>query len=199
MKAYREWLPATAYEAVSSLGGSYVSKNIEDYYVTPYEMGYGSFVKFDHDFIGREALEKMKDQPHRQKVTFEWNSEDVVDVFRSMFEDGPIYRYIDQPNANYGSSSFDSILVDGKVVGASMFSGYSYNERRALSLGIVDPEFAKPGTQVTLVWGENPNTKKTTTEPHRQKEIRAIVAAVPYNAAVRDGYYPAGWRVTGKL
>jgi vanillate/3-O-methylgallate O-demethylase len=156
-------------------------------------------VKFDHDFIGRDALEKMKDQPHRQKVTFEWNSEDVIKVFASMFEDGNIYRYIDQPNANYASSSFDSILVNGKVVGASMFSGYSYNERRALSLGIVEPEFAKPGTQVTLVWGENPNTKKTTTEPHRQIEIRAIVAAVPYNSAVRDGYYPAGWRVSGKL
>jgi hypothetical protein len=25
------------------------------------------------------------------------------------------------------------------------------------------------------------------------------VSAVPYNSAVRDGYYPAGWRVTGKL
>ena len=71
--------------------------------------------------------------------------------------------------------------------------------RRALSLGIIEPEFAKPGTQVTLVWGESPNTKKTTTEPHRQIEIRAIVSAVPYNSAVREGYYPAGWRVTGKL
>ena len=44
--------------ATGSLGGSYVSNNIEDYYVTPFEMGYGSFVKFDHDFVGREALEK---------------------------------------------------------------------------------------------------------------------------------------------
>jgi vanillate/3-O-methylgallate O-demethylase len=199
MKAYREWLPASAYEAVSSLGGSFVSSNIEDYYVTPFEMGYGSFVKFDHDFIGREALEQMKDKPHRQKVTFEWNSEDVIKVFASMFEDGDIYRYIDQPNANYASSSFDSIKVNGKVVGASMFSGYSFNERRALSLGIVEPEFAAPGTEVTLVWGESPNTGKTTTEPHRQIEIRAIVSAVPYNSAVREGYYPAGWRVTGKL
>ena len=62
------------------------------------------------------------------------------------------------------------------MVGASMFSGYSYNERAMLSLGIIDAEYAKPGTQVTLVWGEKPNTKKTTTEPHRQIEIRAIVA-----------------------
>ena len=33
--------------------------NIEDYYVTPWDLGYGGFMKFDHDFIGREALEKM--------------------------------------------------------------------------------------------------------------------------------------------
>jgi hypothetical protein len=55
MKAYREWLPADGYEATGSLGGSFVSKNIEDYYLNPYELGYGPFVKFDHDFIGREA------------------------------------------------------------------------------------------------------------------------------------------------
>jgi vanillate/3-O-methylgallate O-demethylase len=197
MRAYREWLPANSYEATSSLGGSHVSKNIEDYYVTPYEMGYGSFVKFDHDFIGREALEAMQGKPFRHKVTFEWNSEDVVKAFASMFEDGDIVRYIDQPNANYASSSFDSILVNGKMVGASMFAGYSYNERRALSLGIIDEQYSKPGTQVTLLWGEKPVTKKTTVEPHRQMEIRAIVAAVPYNSAVRESYYPAGWRTAG--
>ena len=112
-----------------------------------------------------------------------------------MFEDGDTYQYIDQPNANYSSSSFDSILVNGKVVGASMFSGYSYNERRALSLGIVDEQYAQPGTQVTLLWGENPVTKKTTVTPHRQLEVRALVAQVPYSSDVRDQYYPAGWRV----
>ena len=41
MKAYREWLPANGYEATGSIGGSFVSKNIEDYYLTPYELGYG--------------------------------------------------------------------------------------------------------------------------------------------------------------
>ena len=58
MKKYREWLPGNSYEATGSIGGSFVSDNIEDYYVTPYELGYGPFVKFDHDFIGREALER---------------------------------------------------------------------------------------------------------------------------------------------
>jgi vanillate/3-O-methylgallate O-demethylase len=57
MRSYREWLPAHGYEGSGSIGGSFVSQNIEDYYVTPYELGYGPFVKFDHDFIGRAALE----------------------------------------------------------------------------------------------------------------------------------------------
>jgi len=51
MKAYRQWLHTMSYEAMASLGGSFVSGNIEDYYLTPYDLGYGAFVKFDHDFV----------------------------------------------------------------------------------------------------------------------------------------------------
>ena len=197
MKSYRQWLPAAGYEGTAAVGGSFVSKNIEDYYVTPHEMGYGGFIKFDHDFIGREALEKIHGRPHRRKVTFEWNGKDVATVMASMYEDGDVYKYIDQPNSNYASSSYDMILSGGKMVGASMFAGYSYNERRQLSLGIIDEAVAAPGTAVTLVWGEpDGGTKKTTVERHRQFEIRATVAPVPYAREVREGYQ-AGWRSTG--
>jgi vanillate/3-O-methylgallate O-demethylase len=194
MKAYREYLPATSYEASGSLGGSFYSKNIEDYYVNPYEMGYGPFVNFDHDFIGREALEKMSKKPQRKKVTFAWNSEDVAKVFRSMLEPGAQhYKYIDLPLSNYTSSSFDKIVKGGNVVGASMFAGYSYNERSMLSLGIVDPSI-EIGTEVTLVWGEEGGgSKKTTVERHKQLEIRATVSPVPYAKVVRESY-AEGWR-----
>lgn len=197
MKPYRQWLPATSYEAVGSLGGSFVSNNIEDYYVTPYEIGYGPFVKFDHDFIGREALEKIANKPHRRKVTFAWNSDDVTKAFASLFASGDHYKYIDLPLSNYASASFDKIVgKGGKVVGASMFAGYSYNERSMLSLGIVDPD-VQEGSEVTLVWGEeNRGTKKTTVERHKQIEIRAIVSPVPYSKVVRETY-AEGWR-TGK-
>jgi vanillate/3-O-methylgallate O-demethylase len=197
MKAYRQWLPATSYEASGSLGGSFYSKNIEDYYVNPYEIGYGPFVKFDHDFIGREALQKMADKPQRKKVTFAWNGDDVGKAFRSMFEPGADhYKYIDLPLSNYASASFDKILKDGKIVGASMFAGYSYNERSMLSLGIVDPN-VDIGTEVTLVWGEEGGgSKKTTVERHKQVEIRAVVSPVPYSKVARETY-AEGWR-TGK-
>ena len=156
MKKYRKWLPANSYEATGGLAGSFASNNIEDYYVTPYEIGYGPFVKFDHEFIGREALEKMANKPHRRKVTFAWNGDDVSKAFSSLFmgNNDEHYKYIDLPLSNYASASFDKIVdKNGKVVGASMFAGYSYNEKSMLSLGIVDPN-VQLGDEVTLVWGE---------------------------------------------
>jgi vanillate/3-O-methylgallate O-demethylase len=198
MKPYREWLGADSYEATASLGGSFVSDRIEEYYTTPYELGYGGFVKFDHDFIGKDALQAMEGRPHRKKVTFAWNSQDVARVIASMFEPGQeMYKCIDLPLSNYASSSFDAVMNGGTVVGASMFSGYSYNERSMLSLGIVDEPFATPGTQLTLVWGEeNGGTRKTTVERHTQTEIRVTVGPVPYARVVRETY-AQGWRTSG--
>ena len=194
MKAYRQWLPAASYEGTGSLGGSYASNNIEDYYVTPFEMGYGPFVKFDHDFIGREALEKISKEPQRKKVTFAWNPDDVAKIQRSMF--GPIeqrYKYIDLPLSNYASASYDKVMIGGKLAGLSMFSGYSYNEGSMLSLGIVEHD-VQIGTEVTLVWGEEGGgTKKATVERHKQAEIRAVVSPVPYAKTAREEY-AAGWR-----
>jgi vanillate/3-O-methylgallate O-demethylase len=197
MKPYREWLSVNSYEATGSLGGSFYSNNIEDYYSTPYELGYGPFIKFDHDFIGREALEKMAGNPHRRKVTFAWDKADVDKVFASMFEPGTHYKYIDLPLSNYTSASFDKVTNEGKIVGLSMFAGYSYNERSMLSLGVVDPDI-NIGNPVTLTWGEEGGgSKKTTVERHKQIEIRAIVSPVPYGKVAREEY-ARGWRTAAK-
>ena len=194
MRKYREWLPANGYEGTGSIGGSFVSSRIEDYYLTPYALGYGPFVKFDHEFIGRAALEKMAGQPQRKKVTFAWNAEDVLKIFASLLEPGAQnYKYFDFPNSNYASSTYDRIVMGGKTVGFSMFGGYSYNERTVLSLGVVDPNI-QVGDVLTLVWGEeNGGTRKTTVEPHKQLEIRVKVSPTPYARDAREGYH-AGWR-----
>ncbi|HWV87474.1 MAG TPA: hypothetical protein VNZ62_18635 [Capillimicrobium sp.] len=199
LRAYREWLPAQGYEATNSIAGSFVSDNIEDYYLNPWELGYGGFVKFDHDFIGREALEQIDPATQRKKVTFAWNSEDLAEVLSSILEpEGESYQFFDVPIANYGSTSFDSVVdADGTVVGASMFTGYSANERRGLSLGIVDPE-VEHGTELTLIWGEpNGGTSKPVVQPHKQKEIRVIVSPVPYAETARLEY-AGGWRTRGQ-
>ncbi|HEX6992771.1 MAG TPA: aminomethyltransferase family protein [Gammaproteobacteria bacterium] len=199
LKEYRDWLGADSYEAVGSLGGSFVSDNIEDYYVTPFELGYSFYIGWKKDdFIGKDALVKMKDKPHRKKVTFEWNSDDVLKVISTAFQEGTPAKWIDFPQPNYASSTADLILRDGKRVGMSMFNGYSFNERRLLSLGVVDPD-VEIGDVLTLVWGEPDDTEKTSTEKHRQAEIRVVVSPVPYSRVARESYAAGTWREKGSV
>ncbi|MBW8745041.1 MAG: aminomethyltransferase family protein [Sphingomonas sp.] len=195
LKPYREWLGADSYEATGAIGGSFVSDNIEDYYLTPYELGYGPFVKFDHDFHGREALEALDKDSQRHKVTLAWNGEDMAKIFASLFDpDGDQYKFFDLPLANYASSNYDKVVdAGGTTVGLSMFTGYSYNEKAALSLATIDREIPV-GTELRVVWGEpNGGTRKTTVEPHKQIEVRAVVSPIPYSRVARETYHQ-GWR-----
>ncbi|GAA5167413.1 MULTISPECIES: vanillate/3-O-methylgallate O-demethylase [Amycolatopsis] len=195
LRPYREWLGADSYEATNALAGSFVSDRIEDYYLNPWELGYGGFVKFDHDFIGRDALEALDKDSQRRKVTLAWNSEDVAKLLSTLVEPGgPKYQFFDLPNANYGSSNFDSVLdADGNTIGLSLFTGYSANERQVLSLATVKPDVPL-GAEVTVVWGEpDGGSKKTTVQPHEQLRVRAVVSPAPYSKIAREDYQP-GWR-----
>ena len=181
LKGYREWLKPTSYEAMASLGGSFTSTNISDYYLTPWDLGYGQFVKFDHDFVGRAALEKLAAKPMRTKVTLVWNGDDVERALGSLFSDrGDIAKYIDLPLANYSTLPYDRVLSGGRAVGLSTYTGYNFNERALLSLAIVDNDHSRPGTEVSVVWGEeNGGTTKPTVERHTQATIRAVVQPAP--------------------
>ena len=193
MKAYRQWLPAEGYEGTGSLGGSFYAADIEAYYLTPDELGYGGFVSFDHDFIGREALERIVEEPKRKKVTLAWNGEDVAHAMGSLFEKGDAAKYIDLPLSNYSTWPYDRVMAGDEVVGLSTFSGYSYNERSMLSLAMVDLD-VEVGAEVTLVWGEEDGgSAKPVVERHAQTEIRAVVSPCPYSEVARTTYHE-GWR-----
>jgi glycine cleavage system aminomethyltransferase T len=192
LQAYREWLGSGSYEATASLGGSFESDDVADYYLTPWDLGYGSLVKFDHDFTGRQALERMAAAPHRAKVTLLWNGDDVARAFGSLFTDGDTpAKFIDLPLANYATLPFDLVRRNGTPAGLSTYTGYSVNERAMLSLGIVEAAHSAPGTEVTIVWGERDGgSSKPTVEPHRQVEIRATVAPAPISETARLAYRP---------
>src|SRR5699024_1758913 len=175
-KGYREWLGADAYEATAPLAGSFVSDNIEDYYVNPWEIGYGSFVKFDHDFIGREALEAINPAEQRRTVILEGNGDVLKEhIYSPLTVDGPKLQILDPPLANLGSANYDQITyADGKVVGVSMCTGYTANQRRGLSLATVDAN-VPDGAELTVTWGEPDGGKaKATAAPHEEKTVRDI-------------------------
>jgi len=197
MKAYRKWLGPGSYEAMASLGGSFYSDNITDYYLTPYELGYGSFVKFDHDFVGRKAVEQMATSQKRKKVTLVWNGDDVDRVIGSMFKsDGDVTKYIDLPLANYATLPYDKVLRGGKPVGISTYTGYTYNERALVSLAMIDLPHTELGTELTVVWGEEGRgSSKPTVERHKQAEIRATVAPIPVSEVARVAYRPKSGQI----
>jgi vanillate/3-O-methylgallate O-demethylase len=185
MKAYREWLAA---DALGSLGGSMDSDDITDYYVTPYDIGYGRHVRFDHDFVGREALDRVADGSHRTKVTLVWDPDDLSAVVRSQCEPGTPAKFIELPKARYALFQADKVLVGGDQVGISTDVGYIANEHAFVSLATVDASVSEPGTRVSVLWGEQPNSTKPAVEEHRQVEIRATVAPAPYVRYAREAY-----------
>ena len=182
---YREWLPAAR---AGNVAGSLNSDDIHDYYMTPFDLGLGKSVRFDHDFHGREALEKHAENQRRRKVTLLWNADDVAAVVKSQVEPGTPGKFLDFPKSRYGLFQMDEVRKDGKLVGISTDCGYVTNVQLYMSLATVDADVAE-GDEVVVVWGENPVSRKDSVDQlHRQMEIRATVAPAPYHDYARTVY-----------
>jgi vanillate/3-O-methylgallate O-demethylase len=180
MRPYRESLSGDGWEATLSIGGSYVPSSIEGYYQRPWDLGYGRLVKFDHDFLGREALERVAGDPHRQKVWLEWDDDAVIGVFRNIFGPGERAKYMDMPAAHYATLPFDSVLNRDRLVGLSTYPVYTANARRWFSLAMVDESEVEDGARLTVLWGEpDGGTGKPVVERHVQTEIPVTLSTSP--------------------
>lgn len=182
MRGYREWLPGDGFEANGSIGGSFVSKSIADYYLTPWDLDYGRLIKFNHDFIGRAALERLQHEPKRQKVTLEWNADDVLEVERSILKNDRPGKYMETPVAHYAAHPYDTVLIKGRQGGLSTYPCFLSLNNQWISLATIDAESAVFGDEVTVIWGEpDGKSAKPGVEPHHQKEIRATICPWPYS------------------
>lgn len=179
--------------SMAILSGSYSNK-LEDRYVNPYELGWGQMVNFNHDFVGKDALMKIRDSAHREMVTLEWDEDDISRIWKSEFQEGQPYAPMDGPEDYLAWGGFeyrlDQVLSGGTCVGQSSGRIMSWHYRKMLSLASVKPEFAKEGTKVSVLWGD-PGT--------RQIEIGATVARFPYvnedrNETVDVSTVPSGIR-----
>ncbi|MEU9448978.1 hypothetical protein [Streptomyces sp. NPDC048277] len=149
-------------------------------YRSPYELGWGHMVRFDHEFVGRAALEREAAANARTMVTLVWNPEDIADVYLSQFRKGEEHPEMNMPNhfmyevgdrEHLQSLWADRVLVAGRDIGTSSGRCFSAHSGEMLSLATVETAVAVEGTEVVVVWGD-PGT--------RQKEIRATVARFPY-------------------
>lgn len=192
MRPYREWLPANNFDSITSLGGSFVSDRIEDYYFTPWDLDYGRLIRFDHDFVGREALETMATQTHRRKVSLVLHPDDVAAVLHSQMSPGQNAKWMELPTPHYSSYPYDSVRnAKGDHIGVSMFGSFLAPDKAMVMLAVVDEEYGAEGTDLTIIWGEpNGGSKRPTVERHVQMQIRATVSGWPFSQQARSGYRP---------
>lgn len=174
-RGFREFLPASSYEATLSQGGSFTSDAVEDYYMDPWDLGYHRLIHWDHDFIGRDALLARKDQPHRRKIWLRWNDEDAAKVLTSMMGDGPRYKFMEWPSAFYASCPLDRVEINGAPAGKAVYAAYTVHAKGWFSVGIVDEDKVAFGQEATLIWGEPEHTQKPTVEPHEQFPVRVTM------------------------
>jgi glycine cleavage system aminomethyltransferase T/ABC-type branched-subunit amino acid transport system substrate-binding protein len=181
MEEYRAEFQAAmpGFATTFNIAGSFEGNQISDWYRSPVELGWGKNVKFDHDFIGRKALEPEVANPKRLMRTLVWNADDVVDVYASMFRDARPCDYMDMPRDQRGFMYADKVIQNGKVVGVSTSRGYSYYFREMLSLCTLDVACCEPGSEVMVIWGNpcaRPTTQARRSQPAAAKTGPAVLA-----------------------
>jgi vanillate/3-O-methylgallate O-demethylase len=141
---------------------------------SPVELNWHRAARFDHDFVGRAALEKEIAAPTHTIVTLEWNVDDVAEIYRSLFEPGEEYKLLEFPSTPLPLAAFQScdwVLKGSERVGTSTGVTYSYYYRKMISHGNLDLDQAMIGNEVVIQWGDYGK---------RIKEVRATVARYPY-------------------
>jgi glycine cleavage system aminomethyltransferase T len=175
LEEYRRSVSLYSYEGMNALQGSFYSERAEDYYCSPYELGYGRSISLDHEFIGRAALERAQNAEHRVKVTLVWNSEDVDRVFGKRREFMVSYTK-------------DRVEHDGAPIGISMYAGSIAPAGTIYSLALIDKRFASVGGQVNVVWGQHPGHGAAPDVIDSFARIRTTVQPAPITEHARTTY-----------
>lgn len=170
---YRNWATLNTVDGRQPLHGSFFSPDIEDYYVSPWEIGYGRSVSFNHDFLGRDALMETRDSIERTKVTLVANPDDVREKIGT---------------DHLITAAKHRVESDGDLAGIAMYCAYNDPMGTILSLAIVDRKYAEPGTEVTLVMGDHPGPGADSDADLGLPELRATVQPSPYNEFARTEY-----------
>ncbi len=174
-----EWRHAPGWEwwgvsLSASIMGSWDGDSIEELYRSPIELGWAKkhcFRSRVHRSTGAREGAAQPEALHRDALEF--NSEDMVRIYASLFEEGESFLPFDIPHPPYITAWADWISKGGKKIGHSTYPGYSYFFKKALSLSFVDVEHSSPGETVEVLWG-NPGERQTT--------IRATVRPAPLQA-----------------
>jgi glycine cleavage system aminomethyltransferase T len=178
LEDYRRWLPLFGIEGQRPINGSFYSPDIEDYYISPWELGYGRSVSFNHDFIGRDALLAARETAPRTKVTLVLDPDEVDAAL------GAGHGFY----LTYARHRIELASDPGTLVGLTHQTATLDTAGTVLALSLINKEHAAPGTEVTVTWGEHPGDGTAPDAVLGFPRIRATVAPAPYDAYAATRY-----------
>jgi vanillate/3-O-methylgallate O-demethylase len=142
---------------------------------SPIEFNWINTIDFNRDFPGKQALLDELERPKKKSVMLVWNSEDVLKIYASLFDDEP--DSIDLPPLPVKNSETHSVFAlpvltkDRALAGFATNRGYSPVTKRFISITQLDVAHANEGTELLVKYGQ---------EGKRQIMIRAVVQNAPY-------------------
>lgn len=175
LQGYREWLSEYSYEGKKPLHGSFYSLDIEDYYCSPFELGYGKSIAFNHDFYGRDALEAAQANHSRRRVTVVVDTADAAAV-------------LGNPMVYLNTQGRYRIEIGGRMVGYTFHTCSIAPQGTMLALALVEHASAEPGTKVKLIWGEHEGPGAGADPERDFRELSATIAVSPYDEHARTSY-----------
>lgn len=157
------------------LSGS-IPRDSELIFRSPIDLGWDNLVKFNHEFPGKEALQKELKGAHNTCVHLLWNKEDVLKVMAGSMDLEKKYDTMDlvcdyDYVRNNAGMHIDAVYDDNKMIGASSGRMLSPKTREMISICTINTDHAEEGKEVEILWG-NPGTN--------QVRVRANVTLFPY-------------------
>lgn len=150
-------------------------------YRSPVDYGWGNLIDKSRDFPGKDILVKEMEHPARKSVTLEWDKDDCITIYSSLFDAEEPFEQMPMPVSvsEPGGPAAPFLTIwseDGKMIGTTTNRGYSYQFRKVISLAVIDVKYTEPGTNVYVLYGN---------EGERQMKVHAKVAPVPYKTDSR--------------
>lgn len=172
---------------MDSYGQSYVKSGSLDpdhelWVRSPFDLGWGNLVRFNHNFMGKEALMKEAESKAKAMVHLIWNRDDILKVVEASLDvekqGDPIDMFCDYDFVrNCNGLHMDAVYDGEKFIGASSGRMTSAKTREMISLCTIDADYAVEGKEVEVLWG-TPGTYQT--------RVRAKVMLFPYNKVDRN-------------
>jgi glycine cleavage system aminomethyltransferase T len=163
---------------------------------TPLDVGWGNWINFDQNFVGKEALQKAVDESKYTVVMLEWNSESVLSVYRAQFDKDKTVTTMEWGedfSNNRGSNEYHSDAIlnkDGDIIGISSGRMFSPYYRKMISMATIETKYSDLGTEVDVLWGDQGTD---------QIKIKTNVSRYPYidtdrNEQVDTSKIPYGFK-----